>query len=163
MQSNESGNWSREGGELLAAEVLRLAYNDMLTAMIVIAAHRFRKVSYNCAMEYERLRTTVKGKYGIDHRSWEEANRESERLQDWFLNSERCRMLRKQATGEFFVDQAKKRMCEFVADEKPEYKIRPMYSITADNGAHSHEKEKLEKWAKARDKWRKAHGLEKVE
>lgn len=153
----------QECTELLCAEVLRFAYNDLLDAMLADAAHRFRKYSYNCADYYDQI-THSRGHYGAGHESWNNAMRDAEKLMKWFAHSQRCRLFCKTVQGEWFVEQAKKHVKSFALDEKPEWDIRPRFGTGGTSPDKvEYERRKRAEWKRKRDEWREEHGMEKVD
>lgn len=150
------------GLEELASAILRTAYNDMLTAYLADAAHRFRSYSYNCHVYYTWLQTG-RGKYGINERAGKKAKADADRLTQWFRTSQRCKSLCKKVEGEWFVEQVKKHVKSFALDEKPEWMIKPTLTIGDTDSDRKKAEKKIALWKTKRDEWRKEHGLKEVD
>lgn len=154
----------KNGYEQLCAEVLRIAYNDMLDAMLAHVAHDFRQYSYNCAMYYELLRKNKRrGKYGVDKDSRIMAKIDADRMMKWFRYSKQCAIFCKTVQGAYFVDIAEKHVIAFALDQKPEWQIRPTFGVIENPCDLREERRKVEAWKQRRDEWREKHGKEKIE
>lgn len=150
---------SAKGCDELCAAVLEKAYNDLIDAMMIDAAFRFRKCSYNCATYYETISKRRHGKYKATQEEWDRAVREIDKYRRWF-ESEHCRLFLKEAKGKWFVEQANKHIERWALDEAPDWTLHP--ATLGKSFTKKEERDRMEKWSSARDEWRKMKGLKGV-
>lgn len=153
--------YSREGVELLAAGVLKNAYNELIDARLADAAFMFHKVSYNCHCYREKLKNG-RGPYGIGEDGKDRAKQDIRVLEKWF-RSERCKVFCINATGDWFIDIARHKARQFALDEIPEWMAKPTFDTSSSTGGNSVQRRRdYQEWKKRRDKWREEHKLTEV-
>ena len=149
----------------MAAAVIREAYNDLVKALLFDEMLKHAKTSFNC---YTRIREFTRDKrcriynHHTRARSLKDqldyARRDIAKLEQWFVSSERYKILTKSVKGEWYVMMAHKKVGEFCADKLMEIDLSVLIK---DRDANWYEKKKS-KWVAERDEWRKARGLEEV-
>ena len=155
-------DFSREGVELLAAGVLKTAYNELIDARLADAGFMFYHASYNCHCYREKMRKG-KGRYGIGEDGKKNAKEDIKRLEKWF-RSERCKVFCVNATGDWFIDIARHKAEQFALDEIPEWQAKPSFDNSQSTGGNSAGRRRdYQVWKKKRDEWREKKGLKKVE
>lgn len=147
----------------LCAAVIREAYNDLIKALLFETMVKNTRRSYNC---YNRVREFTREKrcrkYNNHSRTIKDqldcAKRDIEKLEAWFMTSERYKLLAKQTSGDWFVRMAHKKVGDFSADKVMELDLS---IVIKDRDADWYAEKKAE-WKAARDAWRKEHGLDEV-
>lgn len=150
------------GYDLLCAAVIRKAYVELLDAYIFEAQMLWHDCSYNCAKryaEYHKPKGARRYCVGDDDKQLAAARADIRKLTLWFTESERYRELSRGAQGEWFVRQAKEHTKLFALDKVDDVNVYPRFEKQE---SKRNDKKRIGKWKRARDAWRKAHGLEEV-
>ena len=153
--------YSREGIELLAAGVLKSAYNELIDARLADEAYTCAFCSYNCHLYLEKLKKG-KGRYGMGTDAKKNARQDIKRWEEWFL-SEKCAVYCINVSGKWFIDIARKKAKDFSKDLIPIWQATPSFDTSPGTGGNSAERRRdYQVWKQNRDEWREKKGLKEV-